>query len=127
VNGADSSANVGIGTQKPDARLQIVSTDAKTHALKIGGTGSGEYGTLRYASYKEVTVAQLPSGYSFYVMISDPGAKVKFPAGENGQVLFILNRANVTLSIDTTTPGSNLGLGEIKQYFYYGGEWYVIQ
>ncbi|MER3329886.1 MAG: hypothetical protein RIF34_09945, partial [Candidatus Kapaibacterium sp.] len=126
VNGADSSANVGIGTQAPDARLQVVSTDSTTYALKIGGDNSGEFGALQFASFKTVSAAQLPSGYSVYVFTSAPGSKVKFPSAENGHTIFILNKTNATLDIDTYTPGSNLGINQLKQYFYYDNIWYVI-
>ena len=126
VNGADSSANVGIGTQTPDARLQVVSTDTTTHALKIGGTGSTEYGTLRFASFKEMTTAQLPGGYSYYVFTSNPGTNIKFPTGENGQIMYILNKASGTLTMNTYNA-SNLGQGQIKEYFYYDGSWYIVQ
>jgi hypothetical protein len=127
VNGADSTVNVGIGTQTPDARLQVLSTDSTTQAVKIGK--DDDFGTLQFASLKEVSGTQLPAGYSVYVFTSNPGSTVSFPDGEDGQICYIINKAGAgDIVVDTFNPfNDQVGEDQIKMFMHYDGDWYKIQ
>jgi hypothetical protein len=129
VNGADSSANVGIGTQTPDARLQVVSTDSSTYALKIGGSGTGQFGSVQFAAIKTLGagVTSMPDGYSFYVFTGNPGATVSPPAGKDGELILLLSTINPDIIVDTYGPvNTTLKKGIVQQLIYYNGNWYPL-
>jgi hypothetical protein len=121
---------VGIGTQAPNAALEIASAPPNGAGLIVSGGSSiltGGFTSLGYAQIGGGAAVAVPNNVSVLRILDDGNnvpILVNMPAGINGQLLIVFNDDLVNLA--GVPPATPINPGQARLFVFTGAGWKLV-